>query len=1106
MTLAELEGLPGPKRQNAVAQLGRAAQGGDAPARSLLRELAGHSDPWWRWLALLGLATAGDDASLLASLTDAARSVRERAWAQLLQQGQMPTLLTALGTQGHSKTAARLAGRLVRARSSPELEALMVRFSTNPVWLDRLPACSEATVRAALPELEARGRGVAWRAVARFHPRLLRDQLVAALKGVKTPDSRLTWRIHDVMSDLLAADPDAALDVVEALFDLSVAPQPLGKWIARLARLRPERTFDRLKARQLSGLPAPRPGLFSSVRFVRPDRLGLERLKWLVSNAPSALPEGSAGRAWMARLAEADRSALVTHWLGHRVGSWGAFLFAFAAPSPEREASFDGWQRAACNAEGLIAVARLHALPLDLRLREARRHLHELPWLQSRPVERRVYAELLGFDEAESELQPWLAHPEGTERGVALGLWLGTVRHDAARTPLAIAAVRRRKNEQDPVRQAMLAALARLPTGRLRATPVEELVGIVGEALDAADLSPHTAKEAQRLAAVVLSVEPVAGAELLTRVLRVRGSVDGHAIGARLTPVDAGRLDPVLAPLLDDWVRHERAAAALGLLSGLHHRLRHMPRTLDAVDALCGLPNLLALGALLDVLARHAPDRFAARALRIVEADDSAICLPRVARFVATVRTDLLGRFLGKAPMVGRWATGRTHWVLDFGLRFHGWTSAQQARYAALLVALVDTPDRDVPTCRWAMERLTRLTWTPSEPLRRLSSDPRPPIRDLAIRALPNLDDGSGLQALLDCMGGDRARIATYALRRELSELTPAAVIAQLRAVPMGRVTVAKEVVRLMGELGGPEARGALVAMGAGALHRDVRIALLRALWDHIESPEAWALLDAAARDPDPVLASRLLSIPLDRLSPAADARLAELFAHVLSRPEPQARLDFLDSVGPAPLRDHGRVLLGALVRHLATPDPAEAARTLGVVMQRMKEGEVPLVVARLAGLLPKRRHLQALVDRLAEGLHYWSPPVHVELAHALEGPLSADRLAAVPCIRLAARVRTSAEVAELLEVLEARGHLHHDAIVEACAQAAKGASPHSAATRLVRSKAPRLRRVALAALVAAAAPENGWTPERRALLAKLAADESLEVAAAAAWVFPPPG
>ena len=39
-------------------------------------------------------------------------------------------------------------------------------------------------------------------------------------------------------------------------------------------------------------------------------------------------------------------------------------------------------------------------------------------------------------------------------------------------------------------------------------------------------------------------------------------------------------------------------------------------------------------------------------------------------------------------------------------------------------------------------------------------------------------------------------------------------------------------------------------------LHRDIRIALLRALWDHLERPETWPILNEAAVAPDGRLVS----------------------------------------------------------------------------------------------------------------------------------------------------------------------------------------------------------------------------------------------------------
>ena len=83
----------------------------------------------------------------------------------------------------------------------------------------------------------------------------------------------------------------------------------------------------------------------------------------------------------------------------------------------------------------------------------------------------------------------------------------------------------------------------------------------------------------------------------------------------------------------------------------------------------------------------------------------------------------------------------------------------------------------------------------------------------------------------------DRARIAIYALRRALLQMSTTRALAILRGVPRHRVTVAKEVVRLLGELPGGAAYADLLVMAGEDVHRDVRVALLRALWDHLERP-----------------------------------------------------------------------------------------------------------------------------------------------------------------------------------------------------------------------------------------------------------------------------
>jgi hypothetical protein len=68
----------------------------------------------------------------------------------------------------------------------------------------------------------------------------------------------------------------------------------------------------------------------------------------------------------------------------------------------------------------------------------------------------------------------------------------------------------------------------------------------------------------------------------------------------------------------------------------------------------------------------------------------------------------------------------------------------------------------------------------------------------------------------------------------------------------------------------------------------------------------------------------------------------------------------------------------------------------------------------------------------------------------------------------------------------------------------ARKSHPERIEEPLARAPDPSLRRLALEALVRAAADQGGWTAERRARLAAFRADTAPLVAEAAQFVFPP--
>src|SRR5262249_5306587 len=153
-------------------------------------------------------------------------------------------------------------------------------------------------------------------------------------------------------------------------------------------------------------------------------------------------------------------------------------------------------------------------------------------------------------------------------------------------------------------------------------------------------------------------------------------------------------------------------------------------------------------------------------------------------------------------------------------------------------------PDRDTPSIIQTMHQLAAMPGPAAPELLARAADERLPIRDTALSLLSGLDEGDGVPVLIEALDDARARVAIYARRKALLEMPAAHVLDLLRPVPLTRVTVAKEVLRLVGEMDGDDAFAFLAAADGTTLHRDVRVALLRAVWSHLERPEAWAMID----------------------------------------------------------------------------------------------------------------------------------------------------------------------------------------------------------------------------------------------------------------------
>lgn len=1119
--------------------------------------LAGDVSARVRGLAGRLVPLACDDAQADEALTLAWSMRRERP------------LLRRLAARGRSVVIDRFLDRLATDGHLREL-------------VDGLPFGSEEAVRRHLPVALTRPSVRLWAGLSGRHPAVMAEVLIARWRehaGEADPVTRqLTAAHHRTLAERA---PAAALALAEVLLARAILPaEPV--WTA-LLHLRPDATVA-LAVRHAARLPV-------GVLARRARELPPALLATIAGAAPELLgPTGP----WVRKLDEARQTALAVAWRDahERWPGWGGWLVRYLPADERREAAYQAWSIAARDAAGVIEPAVVASLPLDLAAREGRRHLTEVVALATEPA-RRIggYARYLPWDEQRAAIADLLGHPDGAQRAVALRELLAApaVAPDDASLPArALELVVARRFEQDPVRQAMLEALAAWPRRLWRAEHLPAVAQALRHMLDAADCSWGTAAAAERLVVRLFGVDAPWAATQLATLIKERGALHDPRLGAKLRGADLAAAAPTVVALAETWLRQERwewlapmadsfgpalartpglaglvtvveqarltapyesSALALTLVLARHLPARHdellaetaarlrdrswWPAAITLAEqhgARAGRqvrarhrrrPDLPApLAALLvDVvrtsdrhelaaltqLVRRAPAALDAALPGLLAADPSLVHRAPVLHWLHRHRQDLLAPYLGAPVVRGRRATSQSRWILSLTDGFFRWTPEQAETYLRSLALVVDDRSRDTPAVLSSLTTMAALEYADLAPLCAYATDERPAVRERCIRVLARCDAGQGVPTLLACLDDDRARFAIYGLRRALFAMRPGRAVELLAGAPMHKVTVGKEVVRLYGELRTPAGVARLDQLAAGTLHRDVRIALLRALWDHLDRDETWAVFERAVAAPDWVTASRLADIPADRLTAVTDARLAALLARVVERPEPEARIALLRRAAGVAVVDRERAFLAACRARLASRLDDEVAAAMSAVLARSTEDDVAPLAATLDDLRADPRALH-VAGRTLTGHAIRSRDSWRRCARALTEVALRDRRWGALAIDAIAAVALVDELVAVVERLAADGGLDVDA--QLAAQRGLATLPpeqwREARTALAVSHHPAARRVAVWALAQDAGRGRGWTRERRAALAALRADADDAVAGAAARLWPP--
>lgn len=738
---------------------------------------------------------------------------------------------------------------------------------------------------------------------------------------------------------------------------------------------------------------------------------------------------------------------------------------------------------------GALPLEFVRALSSAGRQAEAR-HAFSLRLLAAEPMVRLPYLSCLPFQEALALAQPFLSQPDGELRAQAVAAVVGAGRYEASSLSAILDFCRARENEQDPVRHAMLTALAALPPSRWDAEHLPGFAALIDAALRARDCSHQTMLAAMQWLMGIITTHPTFVVDTLPRLVERMGSMGNLRYGyweSRMSDGDVLRVAPRLMGLLETWIRRDRAQVALQLICGFGCRAKGVDLFVDVLAKLTGdkRGNVARLG--LEAQVRLGLwKRLGELVPRLVQDDPSWIQVSEVSRHLHQHRQDLLTPFLSARVYKGRFPSGKAAFLPGFDSGFYRWTAAQQQCYAGELLKILTSPQRNAWELYGTVQRyaaIPSVDLTPLAHLARLDA-PDQGLRDKALEALGRADAGRGVAALVQALDDGRARVAIYALRRSLMNLRPAQVLELLGRVPRGKITVAKEIIRLAGELRTDGAFALLTQIeGEANLHQDVAIALMRAYWNFLDRAEVWQRLQAAACHAQPALARATIRIPPIGLTPESQRALSKHLALLLGHSDAQIRKETLERLIAMPPGEGEPTLYEALAAQLDDVDVSLvelAARALLGSYAR----DIPQQLASRFANITRAQSLASVVAAYRRQLHRGQPELRASAAMLVEA-LQARRWHPGLALRLAFSILSPEAVLAIARQFDSLDLLHPGAVsdvLDSLADTVAGASPDQLShveAQLGAERNARMRRIGLGLLLEMSS-RTGWTEALR--------------------------
>ncbi|BAZ10854.1 hypothetical protein NIES4071_26780 [Calothrix sp. NIES-4071] len=1063
MTLQELkqqlESLNYQEKVRRMVELGRLAST-DAQVNDILDALE-RGDFSERMNALNSCYGSSDGALIIRALGDSSHLIRSKAiqlLAPLADDAQIQIALNTLTL----KQCRYLLKQLLKWHRHNCIDAFIneLASTSDDKFARLLPyASSELVQRQIETVIDLYGIDE-WKLLARLHPGIVEELLQRQANATSDFDPGLVTRVNAVLPVLSELFPETALSICRAV-----------SRIIRLSSLNLQPLTERYPRQVADFILSSNDTIKVSFDKVA-HKLEIQQLISLINRRKSTINE--------------------------------QYIFNLLAPQ-EREIIYKTFATSWRGSAHSIIPAIIPYLPRHIRELEAQRYLNLSANIF--PGQRLYYAAYLAWEDARALVNPYIHDPEPELRKQALSILIFATRYNRSHTSDILNFVKQRRYEQDPVRGAMIGGLVDLPSSIWHSQHLEDLSQIISHALNAIDLSNFTIISIERLVIQILPFHPAWSAQQLATLVQQRGQINFYDLGERLSNSDILRIAPILLPILQSWER-KRESDIIAAARSFGRRLKVFDGLVEILERIIkNTQNNTIASEALDLIAKHRQDRLNELIPQLLQQDPSWITQYTVYNFLHRRRQDLITPFLRAEAYTGLFSTDETRFILPLKTGFYRWTTQQQEIFQTTLQEVIQDPEHDTLTKLRIIKQLSALPGVQPTSLLELASADNPlrAVRDAALLALPQLDSPHGIPILIEALNDDRARIAVYALRSVLLQMPENQALQTLRAAPLNKVTVAKEVVRLLGELSSEEAYTELLSWNERDLHRDVRVAFIRALWNHLERAETWSILFGAATSSDTAIARTVGRQHNDHSQ--NNQQLLELFVTLLNHPDPLVRLDILERCCYFPVSDRERILLPVLQQCINSSLFHETSQAINALLTTYKNS-ADIIGATVSSVISNRGKLLELMQHLLQILRYEQQHMLPTARAAIEA-MQEDPLTTSLQVNIAIYAFSWEELARFFQQLASAGKLHYEVLFRAV-QGIEQITTRNDIYELIRleeilasSDDEKLRRIALAALITQS-QVRGWSYGLKQRLYAFRNDPSPMVAEKAQFIILP--